>query len=75
LSRVSFIHAISPDLTTNVVVLSVRFMQGAGGLLPGTYQLVLQFPRKVLQAAMDQTLADAGLETTSQQAVLLEPVS
>uniref|UniRef100_A0A383WIE9 UBX domain-containing protein n=1 Tax=Tetradesmus obliquus TaxID=3088 RepID=A0A383WIE9_TETOB len=49
--------------------------KGAGGLLPGTYQLVLQFPRKVLQAATDQTLTDAGLEAASQQAVLLEPVS
>jgi hypothetical protein len=49
-------------------------VQGAGGLLPGTYQLVLQFPRKVLHAAVDQTLADAGLEAASQQAVLLEPV-
>jgi hypothetical protein len=50
-------------------------VQGAGGLLPGTYQLVLQFPRKVLHVAVDQTLADAGLEAASQQAVLLEPVS
>ncbi|KAF6262501.1 ubiquitin fusion degradation protein UFD1-domain-containing protein [Scenedesmus sp. NREL 46B-D3] len=49
--------------------------KGAGGLLPGAYQLVLQFPRKVLQAATDQTLADAGLEATSHQAVLLEPKS
>jgi hypothetical protein len=50
-------------------------LQGAGGVLPGTYQLVLQFPRKVLQAATDQTLADAGLEAASQQAVLLELLS
>jgi ubiquitin fusion degradation protein 1 len=47
---------------------------GAGGLWPGTYKLVLQFPRRVLTTAADggSSLQEAGFEAGSQQAVFVE---
>lgn len=47
-------------------------LQGAGGLWPGSYQLVLQYPRVVL-AAGPGSLAAAGV-AAGQQAVFLERV-
>jgi hypothetical protein len=49
--------------------------QGAGGLDPGQYRLVAQFPRRVLLPSIgDQmTLRAAGL-TAPQEALLVEPV-
>jgi hypothetical protein len=45
-------------------------MQGAGGLWPNTYQLVLQYPR--LSLSPDKgTLQEAGM-MPGQQAVFLE---
>ena len=49
-------------------------MQGAGGLWPNTYKLVLQYPRRVLEpssAQSSQSLQEAGFDT-SQQAVFVE---
>ena len=53
---------------------SVNVLQGAGSE-PGTYSLVTQFPRRVIQMSQypsEATLADAGL-TGRQEALLLEP--
>ena len=50
--------------------------QGAGGLGPGQYRLVTQFPRRVFLPASDDdqlTLGSAGL-TGQQEALLVEPV-
>ncbi len=49
--------------------------QGAGGLDPGQYRLIAQFPRRVLLPASDDqlTLGGAGL-TGPQEALLVEPV-
>ena len=49
-------------------------LQGAGSA-PGTYSLVTQFPRRVIQMSQysnKATFADAGL-TGRQEALLLEP--
>lgn len=49
-------------------------VQGAGGLWPNTYKLVLQYPRRVLEpssAQSTQSLQEAGFDT-SQQAVFVE---
>ena len=49
--------------------------QGAGGLDPGQYRLVAQFPRRVFLPGFgdDMTLGTAGL-TATQEALLVEPV-
>ena len=52
-------------------------VQGGAAGEPGSYKLVLQFPRRVIapdQVAGDATLRDAGL-TSRQEALLVEPVS
>ncbi|KAF8073054.1 ufd1 [Scenedesmus sp. PABB004] len=50
--------------------------EGAGGLWPGTYALVQQFPRRVLPPGGSdgggETLAGAGFAAGQQQALLLE---
>lgn len=48
--------------------------EGAGGLWPDTYKLVLQYPRRVLEPAdaASTTLQAAGFEAHSQQAVFVE---
>ncbi len=50
---------------------------GGGGSLPGTYQLVMQFPRRVL-VLEDETagmaLGQLGLESGQQQALMLDPL-
>ena len=50
--------------------------KGAGGLPFGGYHLVMQFPRRVVDAASVQTksIAEAGL-TSSQEVLLLERTS
>lgn len=49
-------------------------VQGAGGLWPDTYKLVMQYPRRVLEPAdaATTTLQAAGFEAHSQQAVFVE---
>lgn len=49
--------------------------KGAGGLPFGGYRLVMQFPRRVIDAALVQTqsIAEAGL-TSPQEVLLLEAV-
>jgi hypothetical protein len=50
-------------------------VQGAGGLWPDSYRLVLQYPRRLLEAAAagHTSLAEAGFDT-SQQAVFVEHI-
>ncbi len=50
-------------------------MQGAGGLHPGQYRLVAQFPRRVFLPGVGDgmTLGTAGL-TAPQEALLVEAV-
>ena len=50
--------------------------RGGGGLPPGTYQLVMQFPRRVITAELAQakSLAEVGLNS-QQEVLLLERVS
>ncbi len=46
---------------------------GAAGHDPGQYQLIAQFPRRVIQPAdVSQSLAEAGL-SSRQEALILEP--
>jgi FAS-associated factor 2 len=47
--------------------------KGAGGQPPSTYQLVGQYPRRIISPGCAVTLADAGLR--GQEALLLEPVA
>lgn len=51
--------------------------QGAGGLWPGMYSLALQYPRRVLDQQSDgaTSLAEAGFEANSHQAVFVEPAA
>jgi ubiquitin fusion degradation protein 1 len=53
--------------------------RGGGGLWPGQFHLVLQFPRRVLPAARDGaascTLLDAGFAAGQQEALVVEPVA
>ncbi len=47
-------------------------VQGAGGLWPDSYKLVLQYPRRVLEPSSAAcSLQEAGFDTT-QQAVFVE---
>ena len=50
--------------------------RGAGGLPPGTYQLVMQFPRRVITAelAQSKSLIEVGL-SSPQEVLLLERCS
>lgn len=49
-------------------------VQGAGGLWPDTYRLVLQYPRRVLEPrTAHSTLQEAGFDS-SQQAVFVEHI-
>ncbi|KAG1666244.1 hypothetical protein FOA52_011546 [Chlamydomonas sp. UWO 241] len=49
--------------------------RGGGGHLPGTYRLVMQYPRRVLEPGSGGCLGDHGLEAGATEAVLVEPVS
>ena len=49
-------------------------VQGAGGLWPDSYKLVLQYPRRVLEPSSgSSSLQEAGFDT-SQQAVFVEHI-
>lgn len=54
---------------------ALHVAQGAGGLDPGQYRLVAQFPRRMFVPASDDqlTLGGAGL-TGPQEDLLVEPV-
>lgn len=50
-------------------------VQGAGGLWPDTYKLVLQYPRRVLEPSTGaHSLQEAGFEANSHQAVFVEHI-
>lgn len=46
-------------------------VQAKGQLMPNSYRLVMQYPRKVLAAEAGMSLSDAGL-TQKQEAVFVE---
>lgn len=51
---------------------------GAGGLEPGSYQLVTRFPRRVVgceDAEAGRLLADAGVAAGAQEAFFVEPLA
>jgi len=56
---------------------AVADAHGAGGMAEGTYQLVLQYPRRVLLpqgVGPATTLAEVGLLAGQQEVVFLEPL-
>ena len=46
--------------------------KGGGGHPPGGYNLVTQFPRRVFEAALEESMAKVGLNGR-QEALMLEP--
>lgn len=46
--------------------------KGSGGLWPGGYNLVAQYPRRVLAPAPGQTLGGAGFAAGQQEALMVE---
>ena len=50
------------------------FWQGGGGLDPGTYQLVAQYPRRVLLPTARYSSLEAAGIVASQEALMLEPL-
>ena len=64
---------LTDDVWIKVVDRVLWRWQGGGGLDSGRFQLVAQFPRRVmLPTAQEYSLEDLGL-TASQEALVVEP--